>query len=799
MATAKGMRSFPSSCQKWGGNMEKSFLLARSNLRRAKGQTAAIVVLVFLASAMLNLWLMLSTDYRQNFDRCHDRLHAEHVAFAVDRNDKKMQEFFEGTLRNDSRTEAFSTDTSMHMAGVFSYNDGEINSEFVFMEKEAALSRTVGRTEIVEEDSRLTSGIYMPILYKSEENAIGKSIELSVGNRKISYTICGFFNNVMTGSHNCGMCGILLTEDKYRELEEAGCAPEALFCSVRLKDKSESQDYEAMLKNEISAHFPAVRMVSTSYALVAQSRYISQMICAGILSAMAFLVLLIALVVMASNIVNDIQENMKNLGALKAMGYTSLQLVFSLLLQFLGLSLIIAAAGAGFSYTLFPTLNSMMISQTGIPYKVHFLPIPFLLTLLTLGGAVFLAVWFSSGRIRKIEPITALRQGVLTHSFKRNHVPLEETRFPLHFALAMKTTLSGIKHNLTICITMLTLSLVAVFSGLMIENMIADMNPFLNLIVGETADSCINVNQEAEEEFLQRMHSDERVEKVYLYHTVEVRHVGGVGLMATICDDFGKVNNRNVVFEGRFPKYDNEIAIAAKYAREKGLEPGNEIILTAEGKKAEYIITGFTQVTNNLGKDCLLTRQGYERLGRLTNAGYYLNLSEDSDIDQFHAEIKKLFGADVNITININEILEGSTAVYVSLMKAIVILVLVLSMVVIVFVLYLLVRTMLGNKKRDYGILKALGFTTGQLILQTALSFMPAIVISTIIGISVCSFIINPLTAVFMSGIGIVKCTFTVPAEFNILAGLGMILFAFGASCLLSLKIRKTQPVGLLM
>ena len=60
--------------------MEKSFLLARSNLRRAKGQTAAIVVLVFLASAMLNLWLMLSTDYRQNFDRCHDRLHAEHVA-----------------------------------------------------------------------------------------------------------------------------------------------------------------------------------------------------------------------------------------------------------------------------------------------------------------------------------------------------------------------------------------------------------------------------------------------------------------------------------------------------------------------------------------------------------------------------------------------------------------------------------------------------------------------------------------------------------------------------------------------
>ena len=55
--------------------MRKSLLLAASNLRRAKGQTIAIIALILLASAMMNLGLMLSLDYKRNFDRCHDRLH----------------------------------------------------------------------------------------------------------------------------------------------------------------------------------------------------------------------------------------------------------------------------------------------------------------------------------------------------------------------------------------------------------------------------------------------------------------------------------------------------------------------------------------------------------------------------------------------------------------------------------------------------------------------------------------------------------------------------------------------------
>lgn len=778
--------------------MRKSFLIARSNIRKSKGQTASILILILLAAFMMNLWLMLSMDYKQNFDRYHDKFNAEHFTLAADGNSDEFQSFLSQTLESDSRTAEYRLDNCMHSNVTFPYNGGELSSWCVFLDKQTALTRSIGKVEIVEEGA-FTSGIYLPMLYKTNDISVGKPIEISIGSHKEIYTVCGFFNSIMMGSHNCVMTEIVLTDDKYKELENNGYAPSATLCSVRLKDKSESLNYEGSLKSAVSKYQPNITIVSNNYNIVSQSRYISQMICSGIISAMALFVLLIAIVVIVSNIINYIQVNIKNLGVFKAQGYTSKQLICSLLLQFLSLTFIASIIGIGISYLLFPAINTMMIAQTGIPYEMRFLPMPIVISLAVLGGTVALAVWLASRRIKKIEPIAALRSGIQTHNFKSNHVPLEKTKAPLNLALALKTTFSGLKLNITVCITMLVISLVVVFSGLMTKNVIMDMQPFADLIVGETADSSINVQAETEDDFLYAMNTDSRVEKIYLYTSLNVSHTGGAELMATICDDFSKINNQSVVFEGRFPKYDNEIAIAAKYANENAFKVGDEIEITANGKHEKYLICGFTQISNNLGRDCLFTRAGYERLGTLTNISYYLNLSRGTDIDEFNSEAAQTFTDSVNTTVNIQSIMESTGGVYVSLMTIIVIVILVLSAIIIIFVLYLLVRTMLNNKIRDYGIMKALGFTASQLIVQTALSFMPAMIVSTVVGLTLCSLIINPLTALFLSGIGIVKCTFTVPIGFIVAAGIGLVLFAFATVCLLSLRIKRIAPRELLV
>lgn len=777
--------------------MNKSQLIASSNMRKSKGQVVTIIVLIFLASLLLNLCLMLSTDYKENFYRKHDKLNAEHVTLVIDENSKEFNDFLTNTLENDSRTTEYALTDTMHMVGDFSYNGGIVNHEMVFIKKEDVLSKSVGKIEIIEEDTSI-NGIYMPVMYKSNDIQLGNDININIGNNSVTYPIAGFFNSVMMGSHNCSICLYVLPSNLYGELEDSGYAPASTLCSVRISNPADSENYESMLNTVLDSKFTTSRSSSNTIAIVSQSRYISQMICSTIMAVMMMLVLLITIVVIVSNISNYIKENIKSLGALKAIGYTSKQLVCSLLFQFLSITLIASTIGIVLSYCLFPAVNAMMIAQTGIPYEIRFLPIPIIITFIASCGSVALTVFLSSLKIKKIEPITALRSGLSTHNFKKNHIPLSKTKAPLNLSLALKTTLSNVKHNVTVCITMLVLSLVVVFSGVMIENMIVDSKPFLNMVIGETADCCVNIQQEKQADFILDIENDERVEKLYLYTSLKVRHVGGVELLSNICDDFSKSNNQSIIYSGRFPQYDNEIAIAGMYAKEQKLKIGQEIEISADGKQAKYIITGFTQISNNLGKDCLLTRAGYERIGELQNVSFYMNLSKEVDIDTFLTDMKSEYGQMLNTTINMGSLIDSVGSVYISLMLIIVIAILILSAIIIALVLYLLVKTMLNSKKQDYGVYKALGFTTKQLVFQTALSFMPAIIISTVVGITIGSFVINPILSVFLGTIGIVKCDFNLPIGFIIGSGIGLIIISFIIACILSLRVKRIAPRALL-
>lgn len=781
--------------------MYRNILLARANIRKAKGQTTAIIVIVLLSSLMMNLWLMLSMDYRKNFDRCHDRLNDGHVNIAAYVTGDDFKNFISDTLDDRSDITSYTASDAFCAPFSYEYNGGEISQLAVILEKEDALSRNVGKFEITE-DSNIKSGIYLPMLYGTGDNySVGDTIKVTFLGEEFEYTVCGFFNSAMIGSHNCNMMSLLLTEDKFEEFSKETAALKSLYVSARVNDVSKSEEIATELKDAAATEFPNVVVTSNDYQMITTSRYISQMICAGILSAMAFLVLLIGVVVIASNIANYIQENMQNLGALKAVGYTSGQIISALLVQFAGISAIAAVVGTAFSYCVFPGINEMMIAQTGIPYAVKFQPLPILFTVIFITGIVSAAVYFSAKKIKRIEPITAMRQGISTHNFKKNHVQLEKTSLPINVALAMKTMFGGLKQNVTICVTMLVISLILVFSVTSARNTIVDIQPMIEMIAGEFADSAINVNLNREEELISVLENDSRVEKFYLFtnNNMEIQHVGGTTLYVSVTNDCSKMNNQSMAVEGRYPKYENEFAVAAKYAKDNDIKVGDEISLKVGNTTEKYIVSGFTQNTNSLGKDCIMTREGYNKIASLPNVTYYIDLLEGNDVDDFNSELSDRFGSDVNALQNIYSILESTGGVYVLLMTFLVIAIIIISCVVIIFVMYLLVRTMLNSKKRDYGILKALGFTTGQLVLQTAMSFMPSIIISAIVGIAVSMKIINPLLAVFLSGIGVVKGTWIVPVGLTVIAGIVLVLFAFGAACLMSLRVKRIAPRELLM
>ncbi|MDE7278612.1 MAG: hypothetical protein K2N26_02670, partial [Oscillospiraceae bacterium] len=168
--------------------MNRNILLARSNIRKAKGQTAAIIVLVLLSSLMMNLWLMLSMDYRKNFDRCHDRLNDGHVNIAAYVTDDEFKNFISDILDERPDITGYTVSDAFCEPFSFEYNGGEMSQLAVVLEKEDVLSRNVGKMEITQ-DSDIKNGIYLPMLYGTGNNyAVGDTMKVTFLGEEFEYT-----------------------------------------------------------------------------------------------------------------------------------------------------------------------------------------------------------------------------------------------------------------------------------------------------------------------------------------------------------------------------------------------------------------------------------------------------------------------------------------------------------------------------------------------------------------------------------------------------------------------------------
>ena len=96
---------------------------------------------------------------------------------------------------------------------------------------------------------------------------------------------------------------------------------------------------------------------SNDYASVKSARTVTSSIGTSIIVGFSVLLLLIALVVVNFRIKNSVEEEIRNIGALKALGYTSSQLIGTFLMQFTVLSLAGGLLGIICSYVVLPSLS----------------------------------------------------------------------------------------------------------------------------------------------------------------------------------------------------------------------------------------------------------------------------------------------------------------------------------------------------------------------------------------------------------------------------------------------------------
>lgn len=781
--------------------MEKIKLLTSSHFRKNRGTSVGLFLLIILASMLICASLLLFTDVYPTVSREAVRLNAGEGFFRFTGDLSGVDdECIKNLMKNE--TKEYESYRVLNYDSVsVPFGNGKVVMH-VHLNRPEAFNRKMARTEIVMEDESISgSYVYLPYqFYTSKSIEIGDTYPVELGGKKYNFTVRGFVNTTYFGCNNNGTYEFIVDEDTFKEIEKRDKASqEAIVVTYALKETVKQSKFAIRVSNDLIKYNPDTLVNSVSLSSVISGRTFMSLIIAISFLAVSILLLLVIILMLVNCITNYIKENMLSVGALKAIGYTSGDIKASILLMFGMLGVIGSLIGVSLSYAIMPIIARFAVVQMGVPFTLRFNLLTTVVAFALVVLFVILVANLSVRKIRVIDPIIALRGGVKGHSFKKNHVRLDRSFLGLNISLAFKTMFGNMRQNMITFIVTGVIVFLCVIALLMYENF--NRHPKLEMLTFEICGGVVVADYETKDEVYDYLSQRKDVSNVrnivntYLYYNDEDK------LWAYIMDDPAKLTNQNVVYDGRLPKYDNEVAVSGKFAKEYDLSVGDEIKLDYGDESSRYLITGLIQTTNNDGKEALLSTKAAEHVIDFTYAPAHYNFdSDDADsTEKILKETSEEFGEHIVSTVNFWEAIEGSMTTFKSIAAMMLYLVCAISAAVILLVLFLLIKSFLYSKRRDFGISKAIGYTSRDLILQTAVSFMPPIVLSVPVFSVISYFAANPYMNLMMGSFGIVKADMDIPIPGVILVGIGIIVVSFLFAVFEARRIKKMEAYKILI
>lgn len=781
--------------------MEKIKLLTGSHFRKNKATGIGLFLLIILAAMLICASILLFTNVYPTVSREAENLNAGDGFIRLTKDIEGIDDACIGKLMNGDVKEYEAYHSLVYNSTSVPFGSGKVVMH-VQVNNSEAFNKKVGRTEIVEADTNIESNyIYLPYqFYTSKSNEIGDIYSIELLGKKYDLTVKGFTNNTYFGCNNNGTYEFIVDDQTFDEMAERDAATqEGIVIIYSLKDGVKNSKFAIRFANDLLKYNVNTDVNSVSLTSVISGRTFMSLIIAISFLSISILIFLVIILMLVNCISNYIKENMKTLGALKAIGYTSGNIKASLLMMFGLLGVIGAVIGVGLSYAIMPVIAKFAVVQMGVPYTVKFDMIPTLAAFAIVVIYIVLVTLLSVRKIRMIDPIIALREGVEAHNFKKNHIRLDRSALNLNVSLALKTMFGNARQNVITFIVTGVIVFLCVIALLMFENF--NRKPKLEMLTFEICGGSIVADYETKEEVYDYLNSRSDLENVrnitnlFLYYEEEDK------LWAYILDDVNSLKNKNVVYEGRFPVYDNEVAISGKFAKEYGFATGDEIKLTYGEESYRYIISGLIQTTNNEGKEAFLSTKAAEHMIDFTYmpASYNFDCKDKETAQVIIDDTVEEYGDHILGSVNFWEVIEGSMTTFKSIAALMMYLVCAISAAVILLVLFLLIKSFLYSKRRDFGISKAIGYTSGNLILQTAVSFMPPIILSVIVFTIGSYFAANPYMNLMMSSFGIVKADFKIPITGVVIIGLGIIAVSFLFAIFEARRIKKIEAYKILV
>ena len=790
--------------------MYRYFFMAKNNIRKQKGDMVTFFILTLVASALIFISASFLVGTGRVIDTNMKRIDAADILVLMSHDDAAETKLTE-IIKGNPEVSGCESNKFLNMYPKYR-RKGEKNwTEYSFHIASYEEDRKIQKTSCAT--GKLHGNQTVLPVSLSSAFRIGDTMELKIGDNVYLLKVAAFNeDNIYCSPMNMGTYLLYTSEKIYNriEFENPGKAVPCTFIKTNISKRGRitgksGNDFADDLFNEFNEWYLAYVKSHPGYSLSTMSflpadlmktaSLILPLIFIAIVLVFAFIMFVIALVIIHFSVKNFIMLNMKNTAIMEASGYTVREMVGILMFQLLLVAGLGCAAGLAVGAVLLEPAGAIILATLGLSWNQDIDP---MIAISVFAGICIVVAGLTlvlGKEYKKTTVLDALHGGSAVAAGRRNLFSFEHTAFPISVTLACKDTFGRFRSKLGTIFIMAILTISTVFGFGMVDSYTRDDFALLNLAGLFDCDALA----EGSETMMKSVEAMSTVKSVYgdtwyAFNYTVGRRVASITTRAFT--DTSQIVGGSLL-EGGWPVDENEIMLASAAADTLNVGMGDKVVIKNSGKEETFRVCGLCQTMNNMGMMAYMTTAGYERVAPPADEyNIWVNLKKGKSFADFKEEFEDVY-PDLEVT-DYREAAKSTTGVVAAGMKAVAAFIAVLTIMIVAFVESLIVRAQITREWRNLGVSKALGFTSGQLIWQTMLSNMPAILIGLTIGL-----ILAP-----SSGAALMKSAFGIfgfrKAVFNVLpvsyALTAVIIcgIAMATAALLGRRINSLEPVKMI-
>ena len=798
--------------------MYRLFVIAKNNIKRQKGDMITFFILTFLTALLIFDCASVIAGLDSVLD---DRFNATNAAHVMLINFDTEGEITgaERAIKENSHITQYERTQVMKFTTEFRKKGDEKFSVYPFYAEKIGEEKEIMKVETPDIDYGKYD-IVIPYHLKSTY-AIGDVMQLKFNDDIYDFTVAGyledpyFCSTMNITAYYVSLTGEALDKlaDRYPLIVRKGWSHKGIADESRFGKNYDTSTLEAEVAEKYKEYIAAYAETDpetdyTDYLLINRdfmkggSAFFPQVVMSIIL-IFAILILIISLVIMSFSIKNFIRRNMKSIGILEASGYTVRELKATLILQITLVASCGAIAGIVLGAVTFGRFGDIVSSVLGMSWNQSANIVVAILTFTGIIAVMMLVSIKLSGTYGKISVLDALRGGINTHNYKKNHFPLEKTPLPVPIVLSLKDTFGGPGRNIAMAFISALLVISTLIGFGMVENFGNDPDGLVKMMAFEMCTDWIQKGTSGDiSDGLRTVDGvDNVLTMVGFEPTISYADRTQMNFVYAV-DDMDNTRFTRVL-EGRYPVTENEVMLTQGMVNDLGVKIGDIVTIEYAGKKAEFLVTGINQRMERMGRTIYMLISGARKLipGDITTAyQYYVTAKDGISYDELKRSIDR-FAENEGITLLHTDeysTMESTITTVTDSLNAICLIIVALTVVIVVFVESLVIRAKISREWRGMGISKAIGQTTGGLITQIMLSNIPAILFGALIGGLASPVVGSSLIKAVFSLFAFKKVEFSVRYLDIFLTMAGIVLIAILTSAIAGLRVKRLKPVEMI-